>query len=62
MGIQQKREMQHYHSKIANDFPSIGIQRKKIQLNDNNNILICLTYTKDGVWLKYFGSSNLLCI
>jgi len=62
MGIQQKREMQLYHLKIANDFPSIGIQREKIQLNNNNNIPICLIYTKDGVWLKYFGSSNLLYI
>ena len=62
MEIQQKREMQLYHSKIANDFPSIGIQREKIELNDNNNIPICLTYTQSGVWLKYFGSSNSLCI
>jgi len=41
--------MQLYHLKIKNDFPSIGIQREKIQLNNNNNIPICLTYTKDGV-------------
>jgi len=62
MRIQQKREMQLHYSKMANDFLSIGIQREKIQLNDNDNILICLTYTKSGVWLKNFGSSNSLYV
>ena len=35
--------------------------RNFLELNNNNNILIHLTYTKDRAWLKYFSSSNLLC-
>ena len=32
-----------------------------LELNNNNNTLICPIYTKGGAWLKYFGSSNSLC-
>ena len=36
--------------------------RNFLELNNNNNILIYLTYTKDRAWLKHFSSSNLLCV
>jgi len=32
-----------------------------LDLNDNNNNTIELLYIKGGLWLKYFGQSNLLC-
>ena len=33
-----------------------------LNLNNNNNQSIHLTYSKDGAWLKHFGLSNSLCI
>ena len=32
-----------------------------LELLDNENNLLKLTYFKGGMWLKYFGYSNLLC-
>ena len=36
-------------------------RRHFLNLNDNNGQFICLTYSKDRAWLKYFGLSNSLC-
>jgi len=35
--------------------------RNVLELLDNENNLLKLTYFKGGMWLKYFGYSNLLC-
>jgi len=32
-----------------------------LELLDNENNLLELSYSKDGTWLKYFGYLNLLC-
>jgi len=32
-----------------------------LELLDDENNLLKLTYSKGGTWLKYFGYSNLLC-
>jgi len=32
-----------------------------LKLLDNENNLFELTYSKGGMWLKYFGHSNSLC-
>jgi len=32
-----------------------------LELLDNNNNSLKLTYSKGGSWLKYFGHSNSLC-
>ena len=36
-------------------------RRNFLELNNDNNQPICLTYSKDGAWLKHFGLSNLMC-
>jgi len=33
-----------------------------LELLDDNNKLLELTYSKGGTWLKYFGHSNSLCV
>ena len=33
-----------------------------LELLDDDNKLIKSSYTKDGLWLKYFKHSNLLCV
>ena len=44
----------------------LSIRQKKstfpIELLNNNNNPIKLSYTKGELWLKHFGHSNLLCI
>ena len=37
-------------------------ERNFFDLNNNNGIYICPTYTKEEAWLKHFGLSNLLYI
>jgi len=37
-------------------------EREFLKINNNDNIPICLIYTKDRAWLKYFSSLNSLCI
>ena len=33
-----------------------------LKLLDDNSNIIKLIYSKEGLWLKYFGHSNLLCV
>lgn len=49
---------------MENDFPSIRQKKSTfpIELLDDNNNPIKLLYTKDELWLKHFGHSNLLCM
>ena len=36
--------------------------RKFLDLNNNNNLPIKSTYSKDGMWLNFIGHSNTLYI
>ena len=36
-------------------------RRNFLESNNDNDQPICLTYSKESVWLKYFGLSNLMC-
>ena len=37
-------------------------RRNFLELNNDDNQPICLTYSKDSAWLKCFGLSNLMCV
>jgi len=58
----QKEECDDIVCKWQMMFQALEYKRRNfLDLNNDDNQLICPTYSKGGVWLKNFGLSNLIC-
>ena len=60
--VSKKSECNNIVQKWQSYFQAFDYKRKQfLDLNNNNGLPICPTYSKDRAWLKHFGLSNLLC-
>jgi len=61
-GISIKRGMRQHYQRLANNIPSVRYKSTHfLDLLDNELHTIELLYIKEGLWIKQFGYSNLLC-